>query len=296
MEIYASSFDVTTTDSVVFLGGNVLYEISPGGDVRRIAGGGRRAPKLSPTPARKVSLGEPRHVAAVPGGGVLVSSFLPSPQVFRLDPDGRIRIVAGNGQEGPIEEGPATQSPLHLSIGLAATGVLGFLIVDEFGNAVHEVAEDGTIHTVAGTGDAGYSGEAGPAAAAQISMPISVEPTAEGGFLIGDMGNSRIREVSADGTITTVAGTGEPGYNGDGIPATSAQISGSPGEFPPVFPIGPLDIESTPDGGSIFVDSGNHRIRRVAPDGTITTVAGSGKGGYNGDGIPAATAHTPRGR
>ena len=106
------------------------------------------------------------------------------------------------------------------------------------------------------------------------------------------MGNHRIREISPGGTITTVAGTGEPGYNGDGIPATTAQISG-PSNFAQV--VGPLDIEATADGGFLFVDSGNRRVRRVGPGGTIETVAGTGRGGYNGDGIPATNARmSPR--
>ena len=92
-------------------------------------------------------------------------------------------------------------------------------------------------------------------------------PTADGGFLIVDVGNQRIRKVSASGTITTVAGTGVGGYGGDGGPATAAQL------------FNPHNVVEQTDGGFLIADTTNERVRRVAPNGTITTVAGTGVAG-----------------
>jgi Ca2+-binding RTX toxin-like protein len=292
MAINAGSFDVTPAGDVVFVGSDGVFELQASGEPRLIAGGGRRPVGTSPVPATDTNLNSVVRVAAAPDGSLLLSSF-PSSRVFRVTPDGMIRVVAGNGQNGTVQEGPATETSLGAPAGLAATANEGFLIGDLFASRVLEVDDSGQLSFFAGAGGSGFSGDGGPATSAQVSGPYAVEPTADGSVLIGDLGNYRIRKVSSGGTITTVAGNGERGYNGDGIPATSARISGPDG---PVGPIeGAVDIEATPDGGFLFVDSGNHRVRRVGPAGFITTVAGTGTGGYNGDGIPATEARmSPR--
>jgi NHL repeat-containing protein len=103
-------------------------------------------------------------------------------------------------------------------------------------------------------------------------------PTTDGGFLIADTGNDRIRRVSPDGTITTVAGDGTRGYGGDGGPATQAELSS------------PHNLAVLPDGGFLIADEGNNRVRRVWPDGTITTIVGTGESGFSGDGGPPTDA------
>jgi hypothetical protein len=101
----------------------------------------------------------------------------------------------------------------------------------------------------------------------------------DGGLLIADTGNDRVRRVMPDGTITTVVGTGVRGYSGDGGPAASAEL------------FTPHNLAVLPDGGFLIADTGNNRVRRVWPDGTITTVAGDGTAGFSGDGrLPDETA------
>lgn len=141
------------------------------------------------------------------------------------------------------------------------------------------------VWTVAGSGVSGYSGDGGLAYQAALSLPASVVPTPDGGFLIADQENHRIRKVDEHGTITTVAGTGSAGYTGDGGPATEAQINE------------PRGLSLTADGGYLFADSGNNVIRKVSAAGVISTVAGTGAAGYAGDGGPAtsATLSTPTG-
>jgi RHS repeat-associated protein len=142
------------------------------------------------------------------------------------------------------------------------------------------------ITTVAGNGTAGFSGDGGPATEAALSYPYGVAVGPDGSLYIADANNYRIRRVGPDGIITTVAGNGTYGSSGDGGPATEAALS---------YPYGGVAVD--PDGSLYIGDTINGRIRRVAPDGIITTVAGSGTYGFSGDGglaTEAALAH-PRG-
>jgi hypothetical protein len=179
--------------------------------------------------------------------------------------------------------GAATAAALDLPVDVAATRDGGFLIADYGNNRIRRVSPGGTITTVAGTGAEGFSGDGGPATAARMGFPNGVSATADGGFLISDYEFNRVRRVSPNGTITTVAGSGglgQGGFAGDGGPATGARFDGI------------SDAVEAPDGGLLIADTGNERIRRVAPDGTITTVAGSlgYPGGFSGDGGLATLA------
>ena len=163
----------------------------------------------------------------------------------------------------------------------------GYLIADGDANCVRRVDAAGTVTTVAGRCGApgALSGDGGAATAARLSSPFAVEALPDGGFLIADQSNgfaafdaSRVRRVSPAGTISTVAGNGLRGFSGDGGPATAAALDG----------ISAVSTER--DGGFLITDTTTNRIRRVAPDGTISTVAGSGFAGFGGDGGPATSA------
>jgi trimeric autotransporter adhesin len=135
-----------------------------------------------------------------------------------------------------------------------------------------------TINTIAGTGASGYSGDDGPALLAELSSPYGVSVDAFGNVYIADTGNEVIRRVDSTGKITTIAGNGAIGSGGDGGPATSA------GLYAPYRAV-------TDRAGNVYIaDYYNNRVRRVDTAGTITTIAGTGAQGYNGDGIPASTA------
>jgi len=140
------------------------------------------------------------------------------------------------------------------------------------------------ITTVAGTGNSGYSGDDGPADQADLRWAASLTFAPDGSFYFADSFNNRIRRVTPDGIMTTVVGTGDAGYSGDGGPADQAMLNW------------PSDVVSAPDGSLYIADVGNRRIRRVTPDGIITTVAGTGGAGINSDGLPAdqATFYYPR--
>ena len=142
------------------------------------------------------------------------------------------------------------------------------------------VKATGDIITVAGNGTAGYSGDNGPATAAELIQPYGVAVDAAGDLFIADTGNNVIREVvKATGDIITVAGNGTAGYSGDNGPATAAELHGPDG----------VAVDAA---GDLFIaDTLNNVIREVVKaTGDIITVAGNGTGGYSGDNGPATAA------
>jgi DNA-binding beta-propeller fold protein YncE len=202
-----------------------------------------------------------------------------------------ISLVAGRGVAGYLGDGgPATLAQLNGPTGVAVDAAGGILVVDA-SNRVRRIAY-GTITTIAGSGVAGQVSQGvplpedgGPAIDAQMNDPIGIAIDHEGKILIADALYHRIRQVTADGTITTIANNGIPSFLGDGGPATAANLQ---------YPTG---VALDHDGNMFIADAGNHRIRRIDPDGTITTVAGTGGAGFAGDGGPATEAqlHKPTG-
>ena len=202
---------------------------------------------------------------------------------------GVITTVAGTGVAGFNGNGiAATSAEIHADDnGPAMDGAGNLYFGDLYNYEVRKVtAATGLISTVAGTGAAGYNGDNIAATSATVA-PESVAIDGAGNIYIADGGNNRIRKVTAaTGLISTIAGTGASGYNGDNIAATTAQV-GNP-------------YEIAVDGlGNVFIsDTANHRIREVsAATGIITTVAGTGTGGYSGDNGAATSAEisNPRG-
>ncbi len=192
---------------------------------------------------------------------------------------GIISRVAGTGVMGfSGDGGPATLAQLVGPTALAFDAVGNLFIVDYASARIRKVDTSGIITTVAGNGTTGYSGDGGPATAAQLREPTGVAVDASGNLYISEYGNHRIRKVDGSGTITTIAGTGVAGYAGDGGPATTASLSG------------PGNVVLGPAGALYIADSNNDRIRVVDASGIITTVAGVGTSGYSGDGGPAASA------
>lgn len=197
-----------------------------------------------------------------------------------------ITTLAGNGiASGSGDSGPALQATLNLPAGVAVDTAGNVYVADSANHRIRRVAPDGIITTVVGTGEAGDDGDGGPARDARLRRPLGVAVGADGTLFVADTYNHRIRMVAADGTITTVAGTGEPGFAGDGGPGAAALLA-----YPTGIAVGA--------GGALYIaDTGNHRVRRLAADGAITTVAGTGAAGFNGDGGPATLArlNSPRG-
>lgn len=193
---------------------------------------------------------------------------------------GYITTVAGSGSTTfSGEGGPAPYAGIDADD--VAVDIQGNLyIASGIHHRVLKVDPYGTIKTIAGTGEAGYSGDGGLAIYTKLFFPSGLAVDSMGNFYVAD--GHRIRKVDRDGIITTVAGNGTYGYSGDGGPATSAQLAN------------PSGIAVDNQGNLFIADSYNHRIRKVDANGIITTVAGNG-GGYSGDGGPAinASLYTP---
>ncbi len=155
-------------------------------------------------------------------------------------------------------------------------------IADANNQRIRMVTAGGTITTFAGTGVSGFSGDGGPATLASLKNPATVSrvSTSSGNLYINDNNNFRIREVTTGGEIFTVAGNGTPGFSGDNSPAASAKISTGAAVK--------LAIDAS---GNLYIpDAYNNRIRKVAANGTITTIAGTGVGRSSGDGGAALAA------
>ncbi len=171
----------------------------------------------------------------------------------------------------------ALRTLLSGPLSLVVDGDGNLLVVDPYSGRIRKVCPDGNITTVAGNGMRGFSGDGGPATDAQLSLPWGVAVDDAGHLFIADYGNGRVRKVSPDEIMTTVAGGGMFGFAGDGGPATRSQLSAIAG----------VAVDSS---GNLFIaDRGNSRVRKVSPEGIITTVAGDGTFGFAGDGGPATS-------
>ena len=202
----------------------------------------------------------PRDVKIDAAGNLLLSDF--ATNSVRKVAGGIITTIAGTGaQDFTGDGGPAVQAALNSPSGLAVDAQGNVYIGDSQNERVRKVTVDGNIHTVAGNGLFRYSGDGGPATSATLYLPYAIARDKSGNLYIVEPEQSRVRKVAPDGIITTFAGTGEQGYNGDNIPATSAKLW---------FP-GGVAVDGV---GAVYIaDQLNGRIRRVAPDGTIISVA-----------------------
>ena len=189
-----------------------------------------------------------------------------------------ISTVAGSGWIG--DGGPATQAILRQPGGVAADGKGNIYIVETGGHRVRKVDRSGAITTLAGTGVAGFSGDGGPAAQAQLASPYGVAADILGNVYIADLGNARVRRVGPDGNIATVAGGGtlDPSPVNEGKPGLSMRL------------LAPRNLLADDQLNIYISDFAGHRVFKLSADGLLTTIAGTGAPRYSGDGGPAATA------
>ena len=271
------------------VGNHMVFKASADGTLTFLAGNGIQWFSGDGGPATSASLALPEGVAVDGAGNVYIADE-ENHNVRKVSPGGTITTVAGTGiptgfidGEGgdPADDlgdgGSATRASLSQPNGLAVDGVGNLYIADEENHRIRKVSLGGIITTVAGTGTASFAGDGGSATAAALNFPTAVAVDAAGALYIADFSNGRVRKVSA-GTISTLAGNGSFKYGGDGAAATSAFLDQ------------PLGVAADSDGNFYIADTENHRIRKVAPDGAITTVAGTGVQGFSGDGGLATIA------
>ena len=259
-----------------------IYRVAPSGVWTLIAGTDTPGFSGDGGSAVQAAFGALQGVGVEPNGTVYAVD-LQNHRIRRIV-GGLITTVAG---ADPFlgDKGPAISATLSFPTGMFALPGRGLLIADQFSHRVRLVDAQGVLSSVAGTGTNGGGGDGGPATTATINEPRAIWGLADGSYLIAEVSGARVRRVSANGTITTVAGTGVGGASGDGQAARAAQINR------------PSGLVGDTEGNFYIADESTHVIRRVSASGIITTVAGTGAAGFSGDGGPASAAqlNTPQG-
>jgi len=247
--------------------------------ITTIAGNGDPGYSGNGGPSTAALLYNPASVGTDAMGNIYIADYA-NHVVRKIDTSGIISAFAGNGTAGyGGDNGPATAAMLIGPTGIAVDTSGNVFIADANSSVIRKVSKAGIITTYAGTGFGGYSGDNGPATAAQIRFAYGVAADTSGNVYIADYGNSVIRKINAAGTISTYAGTGEvAGYSGDGSAATAALLNS------------PTDVIADNNGNLFIADNGNHVVRKINALGTITTYAGNGVSGYSGNGTPATSA------
>lgn len=241
-----------------------IRKIVPGGMISTVVGGTQSEPLLTPV---AVAIDNNGNIYAADTSGV----------IHEATPTGAWIVVAGTGAPGfSGDGGPAFKAQLTAARDLALDLTGNLFIAD--GIRIREINPQGIISTVAGDGFLHAVGDGGPATAAILNQPMSVALDRSGNLYIGDTGTQRVRMVAPSGVISTLAGTGIAGFNGDQIPAATATLYSPTGLFADVY-------------GDVYIaDTYNHRIREVAAAGRISTFAGTGTGGEGpADLLPAQT-------
>jgi sugar lactone lactonase YvrE len=228
--------------------------------------------------ARKAGLEAPSYVAEDKAGNLYISDNS-GQRIRRVTPAGTISTYAGTGVAGfDGDGGPATSAMLSYPAGLTFDAHGDLIIADGGNNRIRKIDATGTITTIAGTGVAGYTGDGGHAIKATFNQPWYVAYDTRGNLYVTELGNCVVRVVNTAGIIHTYAGNGACGFGGDGGKATAANLNL------------PRSLAFDPVGNLYIADAANHRVRKVAGSGKITTFAGNGNAGFSGDGGAAIRA------
>ncbi len=267
---------------------NRIRKVAPNGSITTVAGNGTRGFSADGGPATAASLGSPSGIAVDAAGNLYIADT-ESYRIRKVGADGIIRTAAGTGSIGfSGDSGPATDATLSTCSGLAVDAAGNLYIADQGNARIRKVSTAGIITTVAGNGGIGFSGDGGNAVAARLGMfavtldnqtqASGIAVDAAGNIYIAETFNNRIRKVNTDGKISTIAGTGAQENNGDGGPALAAALDR------------PMGVAVDAAGNIYIAHAFSNLIRRVDPDGFISSVAGTGVAGYFGDNGSALAA------
>jgi len=271
----AGKMAVDATGNLYFTDGidSVIRRITPDGTITTFAGNGQLA--TAPNngnngAATKAELGLVLGGLTIDSAGNLYVAEDYTNQIRKITPDGVIVPVAGSGTPGLVN-GAALSAQFSGPEGIALDSGGNLYVADANNGVVRKISAGGIVSTIAGTPVFSFSGDGGPALLATFRFPEGVTIGGDGNLYIEDTGNFRIREVSADGTIRSVAGNGQFEATSDGTPAANSSL------------VGPNLLSFDPSGRLLIADSGDFTVRRIDSDGTIQTIAGTGIEGA-GDG------------
>jgi sugar lactone lactonase YvrE len=258
---------------------NIVVKIAPSGTLTVFAGNG--APEYSGDggPALQAGLHSPNFIVVDSSDNLYIAD-LENNRVRRVTPAGMISTFAGGGSDvnQPPVEGIAATSTFVSPNGLTIDSAGNVYVSDGNHKTVRKIRTDGTVVTVAGNGVQGFSGDGGPATSASIAFATGLAVDLGGNLYIADKDTHRIRKVTTDGIIQTIAGTGQCCYSGDGGLAVNAVLGQPNGLFPDTA------------GNLYFADMAVNVVRKISTDGKIATIIGTGAYGFSGDGGQALNA------
>ncbi len=242
-----------------------IRKISPEGIVSTIAGGGRTGVlggDFADGASATARFSSPRNVAIDASGNIIVADGN-NRRIRSISPEGIVSTIAGSGSRD-FADGASATAKFDFPSGIAIDASGNIIITDGGNNRIRSISSDGTVTTIAGSGDDGFAD--GASATAKFDFPTGIAIDASGNIIVADFSNHRIRSISTDGTVTTIAGSG--GGFVDGASATAK------------FSL-PRDVAIDASGNIIVVDSNNHSIRNISPEGIVSTIAGNGQAGGN---------------
>jgi uncharacterized protein (TIGR03437 family) len=267
------SVRVDTAGNVFISDSDTIRVVDAAGTIREVAGSGFGF-SGDGGPAISAAIAKPKTIAVDAKGNLFIADNY-NCRVRMVNAAGVISTVVGNGTCATTGDGgPAASASVDSPYGLAVDAA-GAVYVSG-ANRVRKFTVGGNITTFAGTGSGGFSGDGGTATTAQLFGPQGLTFDAAGNLYVAELGNARIRRVSTSGIIITVAGNGRNAFSGDGGAATQASLGN------------PIGVAAAPDGSIYIADTENDRIRKVDPNGVISTVCGIGA--FIGDGGDSTVA------
>lgn len=313
VSIPALSFAVTAPEPL----GTFSIPVNPG-DITTIAGDGNHAYSGDGGPATYSSLYAPKYIAVGPGRELYISDT-GNNRIRKVNRSGVITTIAGNGFKNYSGNGgPATSASLASPHGLAFSPAGELYFSDNENHCIRKINSVGIISTVAGDGTPSFSGDGGSATLSKLNYPSGIAFDKYGNLFLSDYANSRVRRIGLDGVITTVAGNDTAGYNGDGIDAVAASLYAPLGiafdgvgnlyiadsqnnrirmldTSGKIWTVAETDspVNVTLDyPGNLYITgpTNSHQVKKIDPEGTISTFAGNGTEGFSGDGGPAVDA------